>query len=102
MTRGTKRTIKARPLTGVWATAYLHNGSVPTLEDLLQPENNRPATFYVGNTNYNFAKVGFSIEAAPGAILLDTTMKGNYRTGHSGPSPAPRWASPRRLPCLNI
>ena len=29
---------KARPLTGIWATApYLHDGSVPTLYDLLLP-----------------------------------------------------------------
>ncbi|NJK89907.1 MAG: hypothetical protein HC923_11290 [Myxococcales bacterium] len=32
-------------LAGIWATApFLHNGSVPTLYDLLSPEAERPAT----------------------------------------------------------
>ncbi|MFD2883423.1 hypothetical protein ACFS4T_14020 [Pseudomonas lini] len=39
---------KARPLTGIWATApYLHNGSVPTLNDLLLPPRQRPSTFFI-------------------------------------------------------
>ena len=34
---------KGRPLTGIWATPpYLHNGSVPTLYDLLLPPEDRP------------------------------------------------------------
>ena len=34
---------KARPLNGIWATApYLHNGSVPSLYDLLQPAQSVP------------------------------------------------------------
>jgi hypothetical protein len=38
----------ATPLTGVWANyPYLHNGSVPTLYDLLGPVNERPAIFSV-------------------------------------------------------
>ena len=33
---------RARPLDGIWATApYLHNGSVPTLADLLKPPDQR-------------------------------------------------------------
>jgi len=36
------------PLTGVWANfPYLHNGSVPTLHDLLGPAAERPAMFQV-------------------------------------------------------
>ena len=39
----------ARPLEGIWATApYLHNGSVPTLDDLLKPENERPGMLPFG------------------------------------------------------
>ena len=39
----------ARPLEGIWATApYLHNGSVPTLDDLLKPEAERPVCFPSG------------------------------------------------------
>jgi len=38
----------ATPLTGVWADfPYLHNGSVPTLHDLLGPASERPAIFQV-------------------------------------------------------
>jgi mono/diheme cytochrome c family protein len=38
----------ATPLTGVWADfPYLHNGSVPTLHDLLGPASERPTIFQV-------------------------------------------------------
>ena len=41
---------KATLLSGVWCTApYLHNGSVPTLYDLLLPGAKRPSRFYVGS-----------------------------------------------------
>lgn len=51
---------RAQPLAGVWATApYLHNGSVPTLEDLLRPAAERPATF---------ERSGFTVDvSAPGS-----------------------------------
>ncbi len=40
---------KGRPLNGIWATApYLHNGSVPNLDALLQPAAKRPASFSIG------------------------------------------------------
>src|SRR5690606_28275377 len=39
----------ARPLTGLWLLGpYLHNGSVPTLRDLLSPPAERPPVFYRG------------------------------------------------------
>lgn len=68
---------KARPLNGIWATApYLHNGSVPTLYDLLLPSplrltlsedeqmrvpgnGDRPSSFHVGSRNFDPVKVGF-------------------------------------------
>jgi hypothetical protein len=38
----------ATPLTGIWANyPYLHNGSVPTLHDLLGPASERPTIFEV-------------------------------------------------------
>ena len=41
---------KGRPLNGIWATApYLHNGSVPTLADLLKPAKDRRKTFSIGS-----------------------------------------------------
>ncbi|HEX6142110.1 MAG TPA: di-heme-cytochrome C peroxidase [Geminicoccaceae bacterium] len=54
---------KARPLTGIWATApYLHNGSVPTLHDLLLPPDERPDTFFLGTREYDPVKVGYRTE----------------------------------------
>jgi hypothetical protein len=48
------------PLDGVWLRApYLHNGSVPTLRDLLNPGAERPAVFYRGYDVFDQAKVGF-------------------------------------------
>ena len=76
---------KARPLTGIWATApYLHNGSVPSLAELLTPAAQRVPTFYVGNIEFDFQKIGLSTDASSGAVLLDTTAKGNTNTGHTG------------------
>jgi len=53
------------PLDGVWLRApYLHNGSVPTLRDLLEPAARRPALFYRGYDVYDPAKVGFVTSVA--------------------------------------
>jgi hypothetical protein len=55
---------KGRPLNGIWATApYLHNGSVPTLYDLLKPAGERPKSFSVGNREFDPGKVGFKQDA---------------------------------------
>ena len=48
------------PLDGVWLRApYLHNGSVPTLRDLLKPPSERPTIFYRGYDLYDPVDVGF-------------------------------------------
>jgi len=74
---------KARPLNGIWATApYLHNGSVPTLWDLLTPENARPPVFYVGGHEFDLVKVGLVAKEAPGMFRFDTSQKGNWNNGH--------------------
>ena len=45
---------KVRPLNGIWATPpYLHNGSVPTIDDLLGDPEKRPPTFYLGSREYD-------------------------------------------------
>jgi mono/diheme cytochrome c family protein len=47
-------------LTALWATApYLHNGSVPTLNHLLNP-NQRPKKFYVGGHKLDFDQFGIA------------------------------------------
>ena len=74
---------KARPLNGVWATApYLHNGSVPTLHDLLLPPAQRPKVFYVGSREFNPREVGFTTEPGPGRFRFDTALPGNSNAGH--------------------
>src|SRR6185436_6644521 len=57
---------KGRPLTGVWATPpYLHNGSVPTLYDLLLPPAQRPPTFMLGTREFDPVNVGYVTEQTP-------------------------------------
>jgi hypothetical protein len=75
---------KARPLDGIWATApYLHNGSVPTLADLLNAPDERPRSFRVGSRELDPVKIGFRSDPADeGGFLLDTTMPGNSNAGH--------------------
>jgi hypothetical protein len=75
------------PLDGVWARApYLHNGSVPTLRDLLEPPERRPAVFYRGYDVYDRANVGFvsNVPAENGRryTRYDTTVPGNSNAGH--------------------
>jgi mono/diheme cytochrome c family protein len=76
----------AKQLVGVWLLGpYLHNGSVPTLADLLSPPSNRPAVFYRGYDVLDQARVGFiSTGSAAEAVgfRYDTTLRGNGNTGH--------------------
>jgi hypothetical protein len=75
---------KARPLDGVWATPpYLHNGSVPSIEKLLGPPDQRPKTFWLGHREYNPKELGYQYaEKLPGGFLFDTSLPGNHNTGH--------------------
>ena len=75
----------ARPLYGIWAaTPYLHNGSVPTLYDLLLPPEQRPKTFALGGREYDPVKVGFAVGTACSQqdCLVDTTRTGDGNGGH--------------------
>lgn len=81
---------RARPLDGVWATApYLHNGSVPTLRDMLLPQNERPTSFCVGSREFDPIKVGLitkkqaSDACAAGPTDFDVSLLGNGNRGHS-------------------
>ena len=100
---------KARSLNGIWATApYLHNGSVPTLYDMLLPSSMRltaadgaaapvlsgemrPTEFGVGSRKFDPVKVGFSTDLADpeNTFVYQTINKatgepipGNYNSGH--------------------
>lgn len=77
------RGYKARPLHGVWATPpFLHNGSVPSVYELLLPEERRSTRFWVGTREYDPVHLGYRTEHVPGAFLFDTTIRGNANTGH--------------------
>ena len=75
---------RARPLNGTWATApYLHNGSVPTLHDLLLPSSQRPKIFYVGSWEFDPVDVGVETGSPfAGAFTFDTRLPGNSNGGH--------------------
>ncbi|MCZ6697311.1 MAG: di-heme-cytochrome C peroxidase [Planctomycetota bacterium] len=102
------RAYRARSLNGIWATApYLHNGSVPSLYDLLLPakphslaelENDsilfipgnpraedcskiRPKSFMVGSREFDPEKIGFKSDGNEG-FEFKTDIRGNWNTGH--------------------
>jgi mono/diheme cytochrome c family protein len=85
----------APPLDGVWATApYLHNGSVPTLADLLNPDQ-RPKAWRRTPDGYDQQKVGIEVETlaeAPNSTgagvvrnYYDTSLPGLGNGGHRFP-----------------
>ncbi|WP_263263339.1 di-heme-cytochrome C peroxidase [Pseudomonas sp. RIT-PI-S] len=77
------RAYKARPLAGVWATPpFLHNGSVPTLYQMLSPQDERDTTFYRGTFEYDPRHLGYQTAAFPGGFLYDTRITGNRNSGH--------------------
>ena len=83
----------AEPLDAIWLKApYLHNGSVPTLADLLQPVDQRPKTFVRGGTIIDQEKIGFVAppcvpgRASTAGFCYDTDdekQPGNSRAGHT-------------------
>lgn len=78
----------APPLDGIWITApYLHNGSVPTLEALLNSKL-RPAYWSrdFNNPQYDYIQIGwkYSQESGPrGAAVYNTTLPGYGNYGHT-------------------
>ncbi len=87
---------KARPLNGIWSTApFLHNGSVPTLYEMISDPVRRTKRFAVGRREFDPVKVGFRTEPREGTFIFDTTLPGNTNTGHpfgKHLSEAERWA----------
>ena len=85
----------APPLDGIWATApYLHNGSVPTLDALLNSES-RPDcwTWSYDSSDYDTTAVGWNWEAsgchaqipnaAQRALVYDSTQPSYGNQGHT-------------------
>ncbi len=88
---------QAPPLDGVWATApYLHNGSVPTLYDMLNSKT-RPKiftrSFRTDEAAYDKKKIGWKIQvleempkvenAFERRKIYDTTQPGRGNQGHT-------------------
>ena len=73
-------------LDGIWLKApYLHNGSVPTLRDLLEPAAGRPKVFWRGYDLYDPIKVGFVTDTPEAQRIgprLDTGRRGGGNQGH--------------------
>lgn len=82
---------KARSLNGIWATApYLHNGSVPSIYDLLLPVQRpgdpedgeyRPARFMIGSREFDPIKIGLRVEGYPG-FEFKADKRGDFNSGH--------------------
>ncbi|MDV6340628.1 di-heme-cytochrome C peroxidase [Nitrosomonas sp. Is24] len=100
---------KGRPLNGIWATApYLHNGSVPSLYDLLLPKKRegdpedgeyRPDQFEVGSREFDPVKVGLKSSGYK-SFTFDTSFPGNSNAGHeyaSGKTAQPNGVTLRPL-----
>lgn len=77
------RAYRPRPLEGVWATApFLHNGSIPSIYQLLLPVEERDQTFYLGRREYNPKTLGIEVNKIKGAFKFDTQITGNSNLGH--------------------
>jgi hypothetical protein len=82
---------KARALNGIWATApYLHNGSVPSIYDLLLPVKRpgdpedglyRPVEFKVGSREFDPRKIGLRTEGYEG-FTFKADKLGDFNSGH--------------------
>ncbi|GGO77461.1 hypothetical protein GCM10011348_07050 [Marinobacterium nitratireducens] len=81
---------KPRPLAGVWATPpFLHNGSVPTIYQLLSPPDSRDRRFLVGSRQYDPERLGYLVISDRDAtgeergFWFDTRDAGNGNGGHA-------------------
>jgi cytochrome c2 len=77
------------PLDGLWLRGpYMHNGSVPTLRDLLSPPNERPAAYVRGIDIVDGKNGGFVAprcdpgKPPPQGFCYDTKKPGNGNGGH--------------------
>jgi hypothetical protein len=73
-------------LDGIWARGpYLHNGSVPSVLDLLTAPERRPAVFYTGSNVFDQTRMGFVSSGGnpdSGTFRFDTRLPGNGNGGH--------------------
>lgn len=85
---GPAHAYESRVLHGIWATApYLHNGSVPSLWELLTPPEQRKPFFMVGSKKYDAKNVGYVTDESPfkdGKLVVSGSdvQPGNGNSGH--------------------
>lgn len=76
----------AVPHDGLWLRGpYLHNGSVPTLRDMLKKPEDRPQVFYRGYDLFDPVNVGFVSQGEKAervGFRYDTRVPGNSNQGH--------------------
>ncbi|WP_246589868.1 di-heme-cytochrome C peroxidase [Marinobacterium ramblicola] len=97
---------KPRPLAGVWATPpFLHNGSVPSIYQMLLPAAERDTTFFVGPRDYDPVHLGYVTSQPPGGefdgFWFNTALTGNHNTGHSFAASPRQWQAYRNDPSAN-
>jgi mono/diheme cytochrome c family protein len=69
-------------LDGIWLRApFLHNGSVPSLWEILQPAASRSKIFQRGCDTYDRTNLGF-LCTEQGTFRYDTSIPGNGNGGH--------------------
>jgi hypothetical protein len=76
---------KPRPLAGIWAAGpFLHNGSIPTIYQLLLPADQRDKKFFVGTRDFDPVNLGLSTQPTEGreGFWFDTSRTGNSNVGH--------------------
>ncbi|BAQ67148.1 di-heme-cytochrome C peroxidase [Geminocystis sp. NIES-3709] len=70
----------APPMEGIFASSpYFHNGSVPTLWDVLSKPEKRPTTFQTGTNEFDPEHIGLKNE---GLFLYNTKEEGKDNNGH--------------------
>ncbi|SFL91380.1 di-heme-cytochrome C peroxidase [Marinobacter zhejiangensis] len=94
---------KPRPLAGVWATPpFLHNGSVPSIYQLLSPPETRSERFLVGSREYDPTHLGYRLvteeDSDTKGFWLDTSLSGNHNSGHAFAADPELWARHRADP----
>ena len=90
------RGYKPRPLAGVWATPpFLHNGSVPSIYQMLMPPEQRDKRFFTGPREYDPKYLGYKNESDPeheqNGFWFDTSLQGNHNTGHGFSASTEEW-----------
>lgn len=92
---------KARPLDGIaFSSPYLHNGSIPTLEEFFKAPEARLKQFTPVSLDYDAERIGYQYPetvtsdaprhmvnsptgSASGPFTFKTSVEGNFNTGHT-------------------